>query len=493
MAKILLQDKYKYQLENTSSAILEKNSTITIDSKDLQTAQKLQEKIRLLQNGDLGPLLKLPTFHAEIKEAISKGLEPDIEKYIKIMETNLASFEKKYEGVKKYLELDFQKSQIESKIIAIQDTLNSLESATDQKGISAFIKRYRESQKFMDGLNETVLDGKEVTFESQQVKALEKLKDELGNIDALLAEFGVVENKDKIVINSNETKVQTPKEDTLASLFSNKSRNKNDEFYRILYKRYSKVINKSIEENFSIANNNGELETMTNETKLNRFIKYITLNLIIKYNEKELSQIINDGKASIKFIDHIPVIIFKKGYKSGDFGGCSVKINQVVLKNRYHKSIGGIIINKSQMHGINEEIANNNDELVLKHEVVHVINFILKEKFKLTETDPFKLEALWSFIDEFLAHSTHPHDIRISTSEGVSRAMLYEAQNNVYNDIQFSKVADQWKLQIDKCIEDHSGIYRNKIKAYLISQAKNFDDIDLTIPATKAKFEKATL
>jgi hypothetical protein len=130
-----------------------------------------------------------------------------------------------------------------------------------------------------------------------------------------------------------------------------------------------------------------------------------------------------------------------------------------------------------------------------KHEWIHASNMILKEKYKLTESDPYKEQMLWSFIDEFMAYGTNLVFEKDSHSaQTICQSMFYRDWNpKTIEGLKLINISKSWEKAMAQSVKVTSGLYRNKIKAYLIKHAKNFDDIDLTILATKAKFEKATL
>jgi hypothetical protein len=122
-------------------------------------------------------------------------------------------------------------------------------------------------------------------------------------------------------------------------------------------------------------------------------------------------------------------------------------------------------------------------------------NMLLKEKYKLTESDPYKEQMLWSFIDEFMAYGTNlVFEEDSFSAEGICDTMFYrDWDTKTIEGLKLINNSKCWEKVMAKSVKDKSGLYRNKIKAYLLNHAKNFDDIDLTIPATKAKFEKATI
>jgi hypothetical protein len=328
---------------------------------------------------------------------------------------------------------------------------------------ATFIRQYRESKKVLENVNEPIKVGKRVNLTSENTNALERLKSELGNVESQLEEFEIVDQV-------NESQDQKPKEETLDSLFTSESGNRNIEFYDILYKRYAKEIKQGIEDNFTETLEDGTKEILSNDKRMEEFVDIIEQVDGVPYTKSEIGKLIIDGKILQSIIDGVPTITFNKTLESKfEIGG------QKVYDTNSGKLFGIMLIENNDS---DEDFTNlEYDKMNKKHEFVHVANQFLIPKLNIYEQNPIKKEILESFIDEFLAYGTNMHLARqLFSAEEICESMLYcdfdgstgEGKKNL-------EIAGEWKKAIDKSIIDSSGLYRNKIKAYLIKHAKNFD------------------
>jgi hypothetical protein len=277
----------------------------------------------------------------------------------------------------------------------------------------------------------------------------------------------------------------------LDSLFTTESGNRNIEFYDILYKRYAKEIKQGIEDNFTVIKPDGSKKVLTEKERMDNFLTKVSQNPDIPYTIEELNKLVDEKKVIVNFVEGVPNIKFdSRTLPEVDFGG---ELVGDFISNKFF----GIIkvdyeSNNTKSGKITIDEQSKND---YKHEWIHVSNMLLKEKYKLTESDPYKEQMLWSFIDEFMAYGTNlVFEEDTHSAQAICVKMLYRDWNpKTIEGLKLINISKSWETVMAKSVKDKSGLYRNKIKAYLINHAKNFDDIDLTIPATKAKFEKATL
>jgi hypothetical protein len=182
-------------------------------------------------------------------------------------EYQLTNIEAKNSEIKKYNELLIQKNELIAKIDSLETKMIITKSAFNSDGNfnPTFIKLYRELLLSLQSMDESTPKGKEVSIEFKTIPALEKLKVELENVESQLAEFEIVDQ-------ANETQEQKPKVETLDSLFTTESGNRNIEFYDILYKRYAKEIKQGIEDNFTERNNDGSEVVLTETERMSSFM-----------------------------------------------------------------------------------------------------------------------------------------------------------------------------------------------------------------------------
>jgi hypothetical protein len=249
----------------------------------------------------------LPYVKKELDEKKAKGVVINYSSYIEQvksqLEANLANIEIKNPEIKRHGELTSQKTELAEKIKSIETYLNSTESAFNPDGSinATFIRQYRESKEALENVNEPIKEGKRINLSSENTSALEKLKVELGNVEAQLAEFEI---SDKLTKNQE----QSPKEETLDNLFSSESGNRNIEFYDILYKRYAKEIKQGIEDNFTVINPDGSKIVLTEKERMDSFLTKVAQNPDIPYTVDELNKLISENKVIVDFVEGFQIL-----------------------------------------------------------------------------------------------------------------------------------------------------------------------------------------
>jgi hypothetical protein len=200
MSKIIFKYQNKYSIENSAVAELEKPQ---VNPRNLEIAQKLRNKIDKLNDPNsvdyLSVLNSSPNVKKELDEKKANRVAINYSFYIEQVkaqfEANLANIETKYPEIKRHGELTSQKTELAEKIKSIETTLSSTESAFNPDGSinATFIRQYRESKKTLESVNEPIQAGKRINLTSENTKALERLKVDLGNVESQLAEFEIVD------------------------------------------------------------------------------------------------------------------------------------------------------------------------------------------------------------------------------------------------------------------------------------------------------------
>jgi hypothetical protein len=282
--------------------------------------------------------------------------------------------------------------------------------------------------------------------------------------------------------------------------------NQSDRFYIVLLKRYISKIRTGIDEMLRMKNSAGELGPFRSETqKLNNLSAHLfknyfkgtenykgkALDLVDSYKQK--------GAYQSMLIEGMPVALIDRRYS---------RLQYLNIGGLYLDNIGIVYL----FDGCKNPIDTEDIKSTLRHEFIHMSNKILgiKEKIKKSESNNIKATLLYSFVDEFLAYRSNDRNGKwISTPEDIENWYFYKDQHkrnasnsklsedsrkystDLYNQntLDISKI---WLKIIQKLRTDETGVMANKLKSYLLMNVETLDDLVLSIPANKTKFEAAT-
>jgi len=174
------------------------------------------------------------------------------------------------------------------------------------------------------------------------------------------------------------------------------------------------------------------------------------------------------GNGEMMFISGIPVLLLG---------------NPVYLKPEYRHGSAfqvndesgtpvGIIVVKDPDFS-EDQITTN-----LQHELVHFVNELLVDRFELQEQDPEKARLLWKLIDETLAYGTNGMFIEhygFDMSDVVRNIFYTQSSGG-----EFGESAWNWTRILNAAFQDTSSRTYNRLKIYMLGQAKSYNDIDVS-------------
>lgn len=274
-------------------------------------------------------------------------------------------------------------------------------------------------------------------------------------------------NNHQTLKTEKSREVQPNIPNSLVELFSESNKkNFSNRFYQLFLTKYLN----------NIQNGFKKYDLIKNLEKISLYYYQPKIDSDIEAEEL-LAKLKSEGSMISFIIDGMPVCLLRKKDRGNTLGN--------------HIRGNGINIFFDQEKDIDwQEV-----KRILRHELVHAVFYVLRLQKDLAKGNFIYEHILANFLDEFFAYITDDSlGGKYCDSEFVAKAFFYlpkyEKEPAIVSEIE--KAAKIWSKILKKIVEDKTGILSNKVKYYLIRNAKRFGDIAFKDYQQKDLFLKFT-